>query len=152
MQIQRWQTLLLLIASIMMILMSLFPLATIQGATQTVSLTAFGIYTVPGDALVQGNVYVGILILLAAVLAAVGIFMYKATRRQRQLCWLISLLSATAVVCEWVLASRFVLPGAEGISWSGICFAPFIAIAAALLAMRCIRSDEKKLAGYDRLR
>lgn len=150
--IQRWQSLLLLIATVMMALFSFCTLGSMQGATQSVAFDSFGIYAEPGGAMLQGTVYTGILGILAMLLALVSIFMFKATRLQRRVCWLVIFFILTACVCEWVAVTRFELPGSDGVHFSGIAFAPFIALAAVIVAMRCIRSDEKKLAGYDRLR
>lgn len=153
MVIQRWQSLLLLIAVVMMGLFSFCSLGQIQGADTSFNISALGIYAEGnGTHLQQGTIYVAIVAWLTALLSLIAIFLFKNTRLQRRVCWLCIVLTLAACGSEWLAATTFEVPGSNGVSWSSMVCAPFIAIVSLLCAIRCIRSDEKKLASYDRLR
>lgn len=153
MVIQRWQSLLLLIAVIMMVLFSFCPLGQIQGADASFNISASGIYAEGnGTQLQQGTIYVAIVAWLTALLSLIAIFLFKNTRLQRSVALLCILLTLAAYGSEWIAATSFEVPESKGISWEAMAFTPVIAIVALICAIRCIRSDEKKLASYDRLR
>ena len=151
--IQRWQSLLLLIATVMMVLFSFCSLGQIQGESVSVNITSFGLYAEGGSStLLLGTVYVAIVALLSALLSLLGIFMFKNTRLQKRMCLLAIVLVLAACGSEWVAVDGAEIAGSTGPSWSAVVCAPFIAIIALIAAFRFIKSDEKKLAGYDRLR
>lgn len=152
MVIQRWQSLLLLIATVMMLLFSLCSLGQIQGSTQTVSIYSYGIYANPQGTQFLGTVYVTVVAILAALLSLMAIIMYKDTRRQKKVCMLSLLLVVAACCSEWLAINGFELAGAEKVGFGLISFAPFVGMLAIIGAWRCIRSDERKLAAADRLR
>lgn len=152
MVIQRWQSLLLLIATVMILLFSFCSLGQIQGSTQTVSIYTYGIYANPQGTQLLGTVYVTVVAILAALLSLMAIFMYKDTRRQKKVCMLSLVLVVAACCSEWLAVNGFELAGAEKVGYSSIAFAPFVGMLAIIGAWRCIRSDERKLAAADRLR
>ena len=103
MVIQRWQSLLLLIATVMMVLFSFCSLGQIQGESVSVNITSFGLYTEGGSStLLLGTVYVAIVALLSALLSLLGIFMFKNTRLQKRICLLAIVLVLAACGSEWV--------------------------------------------------
>jgi hypothetical protein len=152
MVIQRWQSLLLFLATVLMLIFSFCSLGQIQGASQTVNILSYGIYANPQGSLMLGTIYVTVVALLAALLCLIGIFMYKNTRRQKMVCRLSLLLIVAACLSEWLAINGFELAGATEVGYSSVVFAPFVAMLAVIGAWRCIRSDERKLAAADRLR
>lgn len=152
MVIQRWQTLLLLIAAVMMGLFSFCSLGQIQGADITVNFTALAM-TVEGTGKTYMPVwYIFVVSLLGALMPLIGIFRYKALKAQRKICMLSIVLILAAMASAWIASAYAGVPGAQGIGWSSVVIAPFVAVVALICAMRCISSDMKKLSGYDRLR
>ena len=152
MVIQRWQSLLLLIATAMMVIFSFCSLGQIQGATQTVDIDSYGIYANPQGTQLLGTIYVTVVAMLAAALCFIAIFMFKNTRKQKKVC-LLSLVLVIAACCSaWLAINGYELAGATSVGYSSIAFAPFVALLAIIGAWRCIRSDERKLASADRLR
>lgn len=153
MVIQRWQSVFLLIAGILTGIFSVCSLGQIHGATIDVDVTAMGLYELgEGGKLLHGTIYVAIVAWLTALLSFIAIFMYKNTRLQKKVCWLSIVLLLAACGSEWLAAGSLEVAGAAGISWGAVVFAPFVALICLLMAVRCIKSDEKKLSSYDRLR
>lgn len=153
MVIQRWQTLLLLIAAVMMGLFSFCSLGQIQGADITVNYTTLGMTVAGSGETYMSTIYLFIISLVSSLLALIAIFRFKAPKKQRTLCKIDLLIIAATIVATWVTERFAEVPGAtEGIGWSSIVIAPFIAMVALICAIRCISSDIRKLSGYERLR
>lgn len=150
--IQRWQNLLLLISAVMMGLFSFCSLGQIQGADLTLDYKALRMSVEPDGATYMWTLQVFVISLLAALLSVVGLFRYKALKVQKRLCWLSALMTVAAPVCAWITAQWAEVPGAQPIGWSSIALAPFIALVALLLAIRCIGADQRRLSSYNRLR
>ena len=152
MVIQRWQNLMLLIAAAMMGIFSFCSLGQFQGADVTVNFTASGMAVEGTGASYMGTFYLFVVALLGAILPLLAIFKYKALGVQRRII-LLSIVLIIAAMATAFLSSLYAgVPGADGIGWSSVVIAPFIALAALVIALRCIASDKRKLASYDRLR
>lgn len=152
MVLQRWQSLLLLVATVMLVLFSFCSLGRIQGDAQTVDVYSYGLYDNPQGTQLLGTVYVTVVTLLAAILCLVAIFMYNDTRKQKKVC-LLSLVLVVAGCCSaWFAIGGFRISGADGFGYGIMAFAPVAAMLFIIAAWRCIRSDERKLASADRLR
>lgn len=152
MVIQRWQSLLLLIAAVMAALFCLCSLGQIQGASQTYNISSYGVAIEPNGASVLQTIYVTIVEALAAILSVIAIFMYKSTASQRRVCLIAILLNIAALCSEYLALEGLEIAGSRGVGYSAMAFTPFVAILALIGAWRCIRSDERKLAAADRLR
>lgn len=139
MQIQRIQTLLLLIATALMCVFCLTPYARTTGADGTVT-----------DVFVKDTPVLLVVNACIAVLLFLNIFMYKDLKRQMTLTIVSTLLLAgSAVACGFVVTVG--LSDARLI-WTGGVVLLVITLILALCAYRCMRSDKRKLASYDRLR
>lgn len=138
MVIQRWQSVLLLLAVIMMAVFSLTPMATYTALDEPVSVYA-------KDAPVLLTVT-----LLVAVLLFISIFMYKNLKRQITVTLLSIILIAVVIVTGIAIVYR-VYPEAQFIFLGGITLL-VLALIFALGAYRCMKSDLRKLRSYDRLR
>ena len=153
MVIQRWQTLLLLVAAVMMGLFSFCSLGQIQGAELTVNYTALGMTVVGDGATYMSTPYLFVISILSMLLALIAIFRFKAPKVQRKICRIDLLLVAATIVTAWLTERYAEVSGAtEGIGWSSIVIAPFVALVSLICAIRCISSDIRKLSGYERLR
>ncbi|MCM1004791.1 MAG: DUF4293 domain-containing protein [Prevotella sp.] len=152
MVIQRWQSVLLLIAVVMTALFSFCELAQIQGATQTVSVYSYGITSITENVGMVGTIYVTVVMMLACVLSFINIFLFKNTRLQKRVCLLCMVLVIAGVCSDYLAVSAFELPGATGIDYNSLAFiTPAVALLALIGAFRCIRADERKLADSNRL-
>ena len=139
MQIQRIQTLLLLIAVALMCVFCLTPYAQTTGADGTVT-----------DVFVKDTPVLHVVNACIAVLLFLNIFMYKDLKRQMSLTIVSALLLAgSAVACGFVVTVG--LPDARLI-WTGGVLLLVVTLILALCAYRCMRRDKRKLASYDRLR
>lgn len=152
MVIQRWQSVLLLIATVMMGLFSFCSLGSVSGASITANIYAYGIFAEGTGVEMLNTLYICIVSVLTAVLSFVAIFMYRNTRLQKRVCLMAIVLTLAACGSAWLAIRGFEIPGGISPAYSSIAFTPFITVAALLGAFRCIRSDEKKLAAANTLR
>lgn len=139
MVIQRWQSVLLLLAGIVMGLFCLSPLAVTSA--QDVETTQVFIKDIPVVLTVS---------ILVAVILLLSIFMYKNLKKQMK----ITLLSIV-LICVVLVAGIFVVyvayPGYK-IEVTGALMVLVISLILAVGAYRLMGKDLKKLRSYDRLR
>lgn len=141
MVIQRWQSVLLLLAVVLMCVFCATPLATYAADNSAESLSAVYVKDAP--------VLLTVSILVAALLF-ISIFLYKNLKRQMTVTLLsIVLIVATIVTGFFVVYNAY--PGADFILFGGIMLL-VITLILALCAYRLMKSDLRKLRSYDRLR
>lgn len=155
MVIQRWQSVLLLIAVILMSLFSFLSLGQVQTADVTFDFTALGFVPegeYPAAQEPQGisTWYFFAVSLLTAILPLIAIFSFKNYRLQVNLCLWESMLLACVIVIGAVLGYMSV-DGSQ-VSWSSLVCAPFISLISVVMAYSRICSDHRKIADSDRLR
>lgn len=156
MVIQRWQTVFLLLATVMMALFSFMSLGQIQLQDYTLNFTTLG-FTIEGEA--TGGAPTGyylhtasffIISVLSAVIPFITIFLYKTPARQLTLC-LVEILFLVAVTAVGCYLGYYVIE--EGsIGWSSIIIAPLLAFIATVMAYNYIKRDIRKLRDTDRIR
>lgn len=140
MQIQRIQTLFLLLAVVVMCTFCLTPFATSAAAADG---TATHVFVKDTPVLLVLNACIAVLLLL-------NIFMYRNLRRQMTLTLIsIVLLAGSAVACGFVVTVG--MPGSSLI-WGGGVMLLLVALLLAVFAYRGMSNDRRKLASYDRLR
>lgn len=139
MVIQRWQSLLLLAATVLMILVNFLPVAQMtptQGAPTPM-------FTTDAPILLVIDIVVGLLLFLS-------IFMFKNLRLQMR----VTLLTVM-MMCVLAVTGAFILyrnsPLAQ-VEWTGAILLLIVALVLALAAYRCMRSDYNLLRSVDRLR
>ncbi len=156
MVIQRWQSVLLLIAAVVMGLFSFLSLGQAQTVTQTINFTAQGFVVEgqPTGGAVAGSVMhtipFFIMSLMCALLPLVNIFLYRNLRLQKRMC-MIELLFLLTVVGLGVYYCYY-NPLGYIVNVSSMAFAPFVAFLAVLGAVNRISSDYHKLRSIDRIR
>ena len=142
MVIQRWQTLLLLIAVALMCVFCLTPFATIP-ETENLAAAPTQLFVKDAPVFMILNVTIALLLFLA-------IFMFKNLRRQMTVTLLSIVLIASSIV-----AGCFVLyvgmPDAQQVLLGGIMLL-VVVLVLALFAYRFMGRDRKLLSSYDRLR
>ena len=141
--IQRWQTLWLLVAAVLIGVFCFVPMAIVQSdAMSPESATFLSPKDMPVFMIVNAVV---------ALLLFIAIFLYKNTRRQKT----VTLASMLLIVVSMAVES-FVLFGwdsQEGkVEWLGSIFLLVGALFFALMAYRGISNDEKLLKAADRIR
>jgi len=140
MVIQRWQSLLLLIAVVLMAVFCCTPWAT-QAAEGVEEAAPIFISEAP--ALLVLNIVI-------AVILFISIFMFKNLKRQMSVTVLSIVLICTSIVtCGIMLYTAY--PGA-GLIWTGGVLLLLVALICALFAYRFMKKDFKLLTSYDRLR
>ncbi len=153
--IQRWQSLLLLIAVVLMGMFSFMSLGQVQTADWSFNFTALGFFPegIPTGAEVPEPIstwYFFAVSLLSALLPLITIFTYKKYRLQERLC-LLSLLIVACVAIVGALLGYQTINGGT-VNWSSLVCAPFISIIAEIMAYNRICADHRKIREADRLR
>lgn len=157
MVIQRWQSVMLLIAGVMMGIFSFCSLGQIQAADYTFNVTALGICregiaTASDEATGISTVVLFVLSLLSAILPLIDIFCFRNMPLQKKVSLVSALFAAVAGILAAFSASQFASEFNASVGWSTFICAPAIAVIADILAFRLISSDQKKLRAADRLR
>lgn len=156
MVIQRWQSVLLLIAGVMMGCFTFFSLGQVQLPDMSLNLTTLGftIEGVPTDGAPGGyeerTWAFFVVSLMSFIIPVLNIFLFKNLSLQKNLCLIEALfITATIVIALVVGYNSF-----EGnpVSWSSLAIAPFIALVADTMALNCIRKDDHRLKSVDRFR
>lgn len=140
MVIQRWQSVLLLVAAVLVGIFCFTPLAQEAAVEQSMPVS---------HSIAEAPVLL-IVNLLIAVLLIIAIFMFKNLRQQRKVTLVTIVLIAASIV-----SSIFVVynswPGAS-FYWFGGVLLLCVALILAVGAYRLMGKDQKLLRSYDRLR
>ena len=126
MVIQRWQSVLLFLAAIFMVLLCVLPLGGVSDNGSPESLTCFKALMIVG--------------VMSAIMFVIAIFLFKNLNLQKRV---------TLAACILVVASIAILSITA--LWIGIIW-PILALIAAIWAYMRISADQKLLSSYDRIR
>ena len=143
MVIQRWQTVWLLVATVLVAVFCCIPMAIVPGEVNDPNSVTF-MRPVDVPVFMVVNIVVAFLLFLS-------IFLYKNTRRQKTLT-LVSMLLIVVVMVTEVLLLYSWNDAYGGIEWLGSIFLLLAALVFAGLAYRGINHDERLLKAADRLR
>lgn len=156
--IQRVQSLFLLAASFMMLMIFVWPLASYYSDTMTVVLHLYKIESVtalPGGGISVSPVltgFISFLTVVVAILCTIIIFKYKSRPAQIKLLRISLIINIVFIVTVFALTD-FIRKGIGIIPEYGTsAFFPVVALMFQLLAMRFIRKDEEMVKSADRLR
>lgn len=156
MVIQRWQSVLLLIAAVMMGCFTFMSLGQIQLPEYTCNFTTLG-FSIEGEATGDGptgyvlHTWVFFAVsLLSCILPFIAIFCYRNLRLQKRLC-LLEILMLVGVTCIGCVYGYRTFAEAS-VSWSSLIIAPLLAFFADVFAYNRICSDQRKLRAADRIR
>ncbi|WP_300965781.1 DUF4293 family protein [uncultured Muribaculum sp.] len=131
MVIQRWQSVLLFLAAIFMVLLCVLPLGCVSDNGSPESLTCFKATNM------LPLMIVGV---MSAIMFVIAIFLFKNLNLQKRV---------TLAACILVVASIAILSITA--LWIGIIW-PILALIAAIWAYMRISADQKLLSSYDRIR
>lgn len=156
MVIQRWQSVLLLCAAVLMTFFCFVSLGQIQLPDYTCNFTSVGfkIEGIPTSGGESGYVLYTwpllVLSILSAFIPAVSIFCYKKLRFQKSLCLieLVVLISVITVACVYGYRSF----ESASVSWGTMAMAPIVSFIVVMMAYQRICSDQRLLRAADRLR
>lgn len=153
MVIQRWQSVLLLCAAIVMGCFSFMSLGQIQTPEVTFNFTALGLFpegvSTSGETLpCTSTWYFFAVSILSALLPLIAIFTFKQYKLQKNLCLLTMLFLACVIAIGAILGYG----GTYNVSWTSLVCAPFIALIATIMAYQRIKADHRLLKSADRLR
>lgn len=153
--IQRIQTLYLLAAAALLAVTIFTPIAVFAANGTELTLSAFSFADAANDS-VQSTLWLGIVLVLSALLPLLIIFLFKRRQLQIRLCGveLVLLLGDVAfIVIYYMLSSRAV----EGFEFAASSLRlgavmPLVAIVLVTMAMRAIFRDELLVRSLDRIR
>lgn len=154
MVIQRWQSLLLLVAAVVTGCFTFCSLGQVQTPEFTYNFTSLGFFQegIPTGGAVENyhTWYFFALSLTTTILLLLDIFLYRNLDVQKRVC-LVALLFeiASAATAGCIGYTAF---GGAGVSWSSVVLCPLIGVVAILLAYGCMRRDQNKLRAADRIR
>ena len=150
--IQRIQTVYLMVATLVMVVALIFPIATLNADGNELIIKAFG-FSAEGVALPHLPLYMGILLAIATALPFVIIFLYKRRMVQFRLCGVELALLVGALIFEAVYCYNALnAVGAVELSLGFAAFMPLVAIPFVALAMKGILRDELLVRSLDRIR
>ncbi|MBD5283690.1 MAG: DUF4293 domain-containing protein [Bacteroides sp.] len=156
MVIQRVQSLLLLVAAVVMAWFSCVTVGQVNTADFTLNFFPLGFEfegTYDNPAYSGWYAYTWsffILGLISAVIPFIAIFSYRNLKLQMRLCLITCLLLCATVAVGANYGYNFVEGGT--ITWNQMAFAPLLAFCAAILAWTRIRSDKRRIEAADRIR
>ena len=153
--IQRIQTLYLMVATLLMVLTLIFPVATFNVSGEELTIKAFSFATSSGT-LPHLPIYMGILLAVATLLPFVTIFLYKRRVLQLRLCGvelalLVGSIAFEVIYC-YITYGALESVGDGAMTIGVVAFMPIVAIVLVALAMRGILRDELLVRSLDRIR
>ncbi len=154
MVIQRWQSVLLLAAAVMMCCFTFCSLGQVNTTDYSFNFSTLG-FTVENGGEAPEHTFLStwyffVLTLTTAILLLIDIFLYHNLPLQKKVCWVCILLIIGSMAVGATLGYTAIEGGT--ISWSGQICAPIIALIATLMALGRIQSDHNKLRAVDRIR
>ena len=155
MVIQRWQSLLLLVALAVMACFTFLPIGEVTTEDYTLNFTGLGFFQagIPDDGSPRIEVhtwYFFMLSITTMVLLLLDIFLYNNLRLQMRIC-LVALLFIIADACVGGLLGFCCIEGGQ-IWWKTTILCPFIAIFATIFAWYRMKQDYTLLRASERLR
>lgn len=156
MVIQRWQSVLLLVAGLVMAWFSFVSVGQVNTADFTLNFYPLGFQfegTYDNPEFSGWYVYTWsflILAILSALTPLIAIFCYRNLKFQKRLC-LITCLFLCATVAVGATYGYNTIEGAT-VTWGQMAFAPLLAFCATIVAWSLIRSDQRRISAADRIR
>ncbi len=156
MVIQRWQSLLLLVAAVMMCCFTFCSLGQVTTTDYTFNFTSLG-FTYEGEATdgapsgkFLSTWYFFVLSLTSTVLLLIDIFLYGSLPLQKKVAWIAILF----IIASSAVAASLGYTAIEGssIGWSSVALCPLLALIATLFALGRIQTDHNTLRSLDRIR
>lgn len=156
MVIQRWQSVLLLIAVALMVCFSFLSLGQVQTPEYSYNFTSLG-FSIEGtpDPGTPGGMqiytwFLFIISVMSAIIPFVTIFLYKNLPLQKRMC-LIEILFIISAICIAGWEGYKGVPGYE-CQWSSLAIAPFLALILMIMTWGLIDKDHKLIKSVDRIR
>ena len=153
--IQRWQSVLLLIAAAVMACFTFLSIGQVTTEDYIFNFTSLGFFSegIDTDGAESINIhtwYFFMLNITTLVLIMTDIFLFRNLNLQKRVC-LVSLLFVVASGAVGGCLGFSCIEGGE-IGWSSVVLCPFIAIISIILAYNRMCSDQRLLRAADRLR
>lgn len=157
MVIQRWQSVMLLIAAVMMGIFSFVSLGQIQLHDYSFNITSLGILregiaSLPAEPVGVHTYEAFAVSILASVMSLIAIFCYKSKKLHKNTVKIAMLFTVVSVLLLVFDVYDFSAECGGDVQWNSMIICPMLAFIAEIIAFRMIGSDWKKLEAADRLR
>lgn len=155
--IQRIQSVYLLIAAIVTIILLFIPIGTITTDEAQYTFTCFNVH-LPNGNVVMSTLYIGLVLILSAGITIYSIFKFKDRMKQSRIVslnmfvFLIGIILMIWIFPDYLFQRKGIMQAGadfESNNWIKIFIIPPVCM---FLANRAIRNDEKKVRAADRLR
>lgn len=152
--IQRIQSVFLLVAAIVTIVLIFMPVGDIYTAEAQYTFTCFNVH-LPNGQVVMSTLYIALILILSACLSLYAIFKYKDRMKQTRivsinmLVFLVAIMLMIWVYPDYIFQKKFEMAGFRFNYWIMIFVLPPVCM---FLANRFIRKDEQLVRSADRLR
>lgn len=154
MVIQRWQSVLLLIAVVLMGCFTFLSLGQVQTTDFSFNFTTCGLYPEGESTGMTAEPittwYFFAVSLLSTIIPLIAIFTFKNMRLQKRLCMLTLLFLVCVIAIGALLAYQSI--DNSSIQWSSLVCAPFISMIAICMAYNRINRDYRLLRDSERIR
>ncbi len=155
MVIQRWQSVLLFIASLAMFTFTFLSLGQIQLPDYSLNFTTLG-FNIEGETTDGISGYYMhtwsffIVALMCGIIPLINIFLFRNLNLQKTLC----LIEILFIIAAAAIGLRYGYSAIDGysVSWSSLIIAPLLALVATYMAYRRILGDQRLLQSTDRIR
>jgi len=152
--IQRIQSVFLLVAAIVTIILLFIPIGDIYTAEAQYTFTCFNVH-LPNGQVVMSTLYIALILILSACISIYAIFKYKDRMKQTKivsvnmLVFLVAIMLMIWVYPDFLFPKKFEMAGFRFNYWIMIFVLPPVCM---FLANRFIRKDERLVRSADRLR
>lgn len=152
--IQRIQSVFLLVAAIVTIILLFIPIGDIYTAEAQYTFTCFNLH-LPNGQEVMSTLYIALILILSACISIYAIFKYKDRMKQTKivsvnmLVFLVAIMLMIWVYPDFLFPKKFEMAGFRFNYWIMIFVLPPVCM---FLANRFIRKDERLVRSADRLR
>lgn len=152
--IQRIQSVFLLVAAIVTIILLFIPIGDIYTAEAQYTFTCFNVHLPNGQA-VMSTLYIALILILSVCISIYAIFKYKDRMKQTKivsvnmLVFLVAIMLMIWVYPDFLFPKKFEMAGFRFNYWIMIFVLPPVCM---FLANRFIRKDERLVRSADRLR
>lgn len=156
--IQRIQSVYLLIAAIVTIVLLFIPIGTIETDEAQYTFTCFNVH-LPNGNVVMSTLYIGLVLILSAGITIYSIFKFKDRMKQSRIVslnmfvFLIGIMMMIWLFPDYLFQRKGIMQAGDNFQFNNPWIMIFVLPPVCMfLANRAIRNDEKKVRAADRLR
>ncbi len=158
MVIQRWQSIYLFVATVLMAVYAFLPIAGFFVGNESYEFSTLGVECIKATEAVGYEIAIVtwplfVVELLVAVISLITIFKFKKLKLQKTLCAICIIMTLALIVSLAIMSYNItMIQGASGLHFYMANCLPVLCIILYAMAMNGISKDQKTLRSYDRIR